>query len=553
MDPRVFAAVAIVGALAAWGGWALDGMDSFIYALVLPPAITELLPRSGLDATPGNVARYGSLLFALFLFGWGCSMIWGPLADRFGRVRTLQITVLWFSLATFASAFAQNFEQFLVLKAIQGFGFGGEWAAGAVLMAESIRASHRGKAMGTVQSAWAVGWGAAVLLYALTYSFIEPDLAWRVMFAAGLLPALLIIYIRRGVQEPVPAAKPEASANAMPISRFPLLDIFRPQVLRMTLIGGLLGVGAHGGYYALMTWLPTYLKTERHLSVLGTGGYVSGPVSFAAWVLRIPLLLQEQNSIPGVTNRLLSRIANEVHLSFLEARSHFPRRDHLKVTGNPVRSYLLSGDREPSLREFKLSTNKPTLFIFGGSLGAKRINAAAVDALRRLKGRVDVQCILQTGKEDLESVKATVAAEELPATVLPFVRKMHLAYAAADLVVCRAGAMTLAEIAVCGRPSILVPYPFAAHDHQRVNAQNLADRGAAVVIEDAELTGERLAKEVAHLLADRTALSRMSANARLFARPDAAARLARALVSWGEGRHGEEPAPVEPEFVDEED
>ncbi|NBF18554.1 MFS transporter, partial [Pseudomonas sp. Fl4BN2] len=136
----------------------------------------------------------------------------------------LQITVLWFSLATFASAFAQNFEQFLVLKAIQGFGFGGEWAAGAVLMAESIRASHRGKAMGTVQSAWAVGWGAAVLLYALTYTFIEPDLAWRVMFAAGLLPALLIIYIRRGVKEPVPAAKPDANANAMPISRFPLLD-----------------------------------------------------------------------------------------------------------------------------------------------------------------------------------------------------------------------------------------------------------------------------------------------------------------------------------------
>jgi fucose permease len=121
-----------------------------------------------------------------------------------------------------------------------------------------------------------------VLLYALTYSFIEPDLAWRVMFAAGLLPALLIIYIRRGVQEPVPAATPDANANAMPISRFPLLDIFRPQVLRMTLIGGLLGVGAHGGYYALMTWLPTYLKTERHLSVLGTGGYLA-VIIFAFW------------------------------------------------------------------------------------------------------------------------------------------------------------------------------------------------------------------------------------------------------------------------------
>lgn len=278
--------------------------------------------------------------------------------------------------------------------------------------------------------------------------------------------------------------------------------------------------------------------TERPKAVLGTGGYVSGPVALAARILGVPLLLQEQNSIPGLTNRWLSRIANEVHLSFLEARTYFPRRDHLKVTGNPVRAYILSGDRDPALREFKLDANRPTLFIFGGSLGAKRINAAAVDALRRLKGRLDVQCILQTGRDDFESVKATVESEQLPATVLPFVRKMHLAYAAADLVVCRAGAMTLAEISVCGRPSILVPYPFAAHDHQRVNAANLADRGAAVMIDDADLTGERLAKEIAHLLADRTALSRMSANARLFARPDAASRLARSLVSWAEGSAG---------------
>ncbi len=282
--------------------------------------------------------------------------------------------------------------------------------------------------------------------------------------------------------------------------------------------------------------------SERPRAVLGTGGYVSGPVSVAARLLGVPLLLQEQNSIPGLTNRWLARIANEVHLSFLEARRYFSRRDHLKVTGNPVRSYILSGERDQALREFQLEAGRPTLFVFGGSLGARRINGAAVDALRRLKGRVDVQCILQTGKEEYETVKQAVEQEQLPATVLPFVRKMHLAYAAADLVVCRAGAMTLAEIAVCGRPSILVPYPFAAHDHQRVNAANLADRGAAVMIDDAELTGERLAREIAHLLADRTLLSRMSANARLFARPDAASRLARSLVSWAEGNAGG-PAP----------
>jgi UDP-N-acetylglucosamine--N-acetylmuramyl-(pentapeptide) pyrophosphoryl-undecaprenol N-acetylglucosamine transferase len=158
---------------------------------------------------------------------------------------------------------------------------------------------------------------------------------------------------------------------------------------------------------------------------------------------------------------------------------------------------------------------------------------------------VDVQFILQTGRPDFERVRALVQAEGLPATVMAFVKQIHMAYAVADLVVCRSGAMTLSEIAVCGLPSVLVPYPFAAHNHQEVNASNLVDRGAAVCILDAELTGERLAKEVAHLLADRPALSRMSANARLFARPDAASRLARTLIRFAEGRpEASEEAPA---------
>ena len=275
---------------------------------------------------------------------------------------------------------------------------------------------------------------------------------------------------------------------------------------------------------------------ENPRAVLGTGGYVSAPVAFAARLLGRPLLLQEQNSVPGLANRMLARIADEVHLSFLEARSYFPRRDHLKVTGNPVRAHILTGDHEAALREFKLAPGRPTLLVFGGSLGASRINEAALDMLRRLKDRVDVQCLLVTGRQEHEAVQAAVTAGGLPATVLPFVRRVHMAYASADLVVSRAGAMTLAEIAVCGLPAILVPYPHAAHNHQLDNAVNLVDRGAAVLIPDAELTGERLAKEVAHLLADRQALSRMSANARLFARPDAAARIARSLARWAEGR-----------------
>jgi UDP-N-acetylglucosamine--N-acetylmuramyl-(pentapeptide) pyrophosphoryl-undecaprenol N-acetylglucosamine transferase len=278
------------------------------------------------------------------------------------------------------------------------------------------------------------------------------------------------------------------------------------------------------------------ILTERPSVVLGTGGYASGPVALMARMMGRPLLLQEQNSVPGIANRWLARIADEVHLSFVEARSYFDRKDNLKVSGNPVRQHILSGDRSAALREFGLQEGKPTVFVFGGSRGAHRINEAALDAMRRLKSRVDVQFILQTGREDFDWARGVVESEQLPARVLPFLRRIHMAYAAADLVVCRSGAMTLAEIAAVGTPAILVPYPHAAHDHQVVNASNLVERGAAAMILDHELTGERLAREIAHWLSDRQGLSRMSANARTFTRPDAAERIVRSLERWGEGR-----------------
>lgn len=273
---------------------------------------------------------------------------------------------------------------------------------------------------------------------------------------------------------------------------------------------------------------------ERPDVVLGTGGYVSAPVAVAAWLLRRPLLIQEQNSVPGLANRWLARLADEVHLSFVEARTYFARKDHLKVTGNPIRAYVLSGEKSAAYAEFGLQAGKPTLFVFGGSRGAHRINEAALDAMRRLKGRVEVQWILQTGREDYDWAKGIVEREGLPAKVMPFLTRIHLAYAAADLVVCRSGAMTLAEISACGTPAILVPYPYAAHDHQLTNATNLVDRGAAAMILDRELTGERLAQEIAHWLSDRPALSQMSSNARRFARPDAAEKIARSIVQRSE-------------------
>jgi UDP-N-acetylglucosamine--N-acetylmuramyl-(pentapeptide) pyrophosphoryl-undecaprenol N-acetylglucosamine transferase len=282
--------------------------------------------------------------------------------------------------------------------------------------------------------------------------------------------------------------------------------------------------------------------------VLGTGGYVSAPVVVAAWLAKKPVVLQEQNSIPGLTNRILARVADEVHLAFSESRSFFAHKDRLKLTGNPVRRMILSGDRKAALARFGLAEGKPTVFVFGGSRGARRINEATLDAMARLKGGLPAQFILQTGKEDFAWAKERAEAASLPVTVVPYLTHIHEAYAAADLVVCRAGAMTLAEIAACGVPAILVPYPFAAYNHQETNAQNLAERGGAVLIRDTELTGERLATDLRRLVQDRELLIKMSVNARRFARPDAAERIARGLLEWArQGKGRREPEAVGPD------
>ncbi|MDB6165939.1 MAG: permease of the major facilitator superfamily protein [Lacunisphaera sp.] len=242
-----------------FGGWALDALDAQVFSIAIPALIVAFnLEKSQV----GSITSVTLITSALG--GW----IAGALSDRFGRVRVLQLTILWFSVFTFLSAFAQTFGQLMFLKACQGFGFGGEWAAGAVLMAEMIRPEHRGKALGLVQSAWAVGWGGSVLLYTVLFTWLPPSSAWRVMFAVGLLPALLIVYLRRSLPEPQAGRRDHPGAPA-------LFKIFAPGLLRSTVLGALLGVGAHGGYYALMTWLPTFLKTERKLSVLGTGGYLA--------------------------------------------------------------------------------------------------------------------------------------------------------------------------------------------------------------------------------------------------------------------------------------
>jgi MFS family permease len=246
---------------ACFMGWALDGLDFMIYPLVLSTIIAAWNVDRGLAGFAATLT-----LLASALGGW----VGGYLSDRIGRVRTLQITIAWFSLFTFFCAFAQDFTQLTIFRALVGIGFGGEWAAGAVLMGETIRAQYRGRAVGSVQSAWAVGWGGAVLLQAVIFSLLEPNLAWRAMFLVGIVPALLVIYVRRLVVEP------EVSREARVEGPRPsILAIFAPGILRTTVLASIMVAGAQGGYYAITTWLPTFLKTERGLSVINSTGFLA--------------------------------------------------------------------------------------------------------------------------------------------------------------------------------------------------------------------------------------------------------------------------------------
>ena len=198
--------------------------------------------------------------------GW----IAGMLADRVGRARLLMIMIAWFAFFTFLSGFTNSFEQLLVVRGCQGFGFGGEWAAGSVLIGEVIRGADRGKAVGTVQSAWAFGWGAAAILATIIFQLLPQEIAWRALFFVGILPALLVFYIRTRVPEPA-----IFKAAAQSAGRRGMFDIFRRALLPTTVLGAVLTTGAQGGYYAITTFLPTFLRTQRHLTVLGTGGYLA--------------------------------------------------------------------------------------------------------------------------------------------------------------------------------------------------------------------------------------------------------------------------------------
>jgi UDP-N-acetylglucosamine--N-acetylmuramyl-(pentapeptide) pyrophosphoryl-undecaprenol N-acetylglucosamine transferase len=286
--------------------------------------------------------------------------------------------------------------------------------------------------------------------------------------------------------------------------------------------GGVVGKSAparvRGAARALRGVLQSFgtLRRVRPKAVIGVGGYASGPMVMAAVALRIPTLIHEQNCQPGLTNRLLAPWVSRVAVSFEETRRHLGGRGEL--TGNPIRAIFF---REAGRRTHGEGFH---VLIFGGSQGARAINDAVVAALPHLR-RPGLRITHGTGAADRERVAAAYSALGLEATVLPYITSIREAYDAADLVIARAGASSVSEIAACGRASILVPLPTAAHDHQRRNARVLADAGAAVLLEETDLEGAALARAILALRDDPGRLRAMERAAASLARPDAAARI----------------------------
>ena len=247
-----------------FGGWATDALDTQLFSFLIPTLIA-LWGISGAEAGWLGTAA----LISSAVGGW----IAGILCDRVGRVRIMKLAIVWFTFFTVASGFANSYEQLLFARIMSGIGFGGEWAAGAVLMGEIIRPAYRGKAVGTVQSAYAIGYGFAALLSSLLFATMSPDHAWRWMFFVGALPAVIVFWTLRGVPEPdiflrEKAKRAETGKGVNPLA------IFGRKYLGTTVLCSLLALGVQGGAFAMVLWLPTYLKTVYEVSSVAVGYYV---------------------------------------------------------------------------------------------------------------------------------------------------------------------------------------------------------------------------------------------------------------------------------------
>jgi len=273
------------GFWASWGGWTLDGMDSVIYALVLVPSLRELLPRSGIAATKGNIGYYGGLLFALFLIGWGLAFLWGPIGDRFGRVRTLMLTVLWYSAFTLLSAFAVNVWQLAILRLLAGIGIGGEWAMGGTFVAEEWPENRRIAGAGFMHTGYYVGF----LLAALANYSIGSHFGWRAMFAFGGLPALLLAWVRHGVNEPTRWVQKEKVVHSWAWWR-PLATLFSPALRRRTILNSLFMLVSICGLWAGTVYVPAAVTTLAEASGR-VGPQAAQMASYATMLVAVATIL----------------------------------------------------------------------------------------------------------------------------------------------------------------------------------------------------------------------------------------------------------------------
>ena len=273
----------------------------------------------------------------------------------------------------------------------------------------------------------------------------------------------------------------------------------------------------------------------RPAVVVGMGGAASGPLLLTASFLRIPALIQEQNILPGLTTKILSHFVVEIDLGFEETKKYLSGKN-LIVTGNPLRKQILKRKKETALQHLGLLPKAFTILLLGGSSGAHSLNLAAIVALDDLEKEKDIlQIIHLTGEADYKRVKRIHQKSRIKSVVLPFAERIEDAYAAADLVIARAGAITISEITSRGLPAILIPYPYAKARHQEINAQYLQRKKAAFLIRDEELSGPRLAGEVLSLLKDRKGLTEMSENSKVLAKPGATERVAERILKYVRG------------------
>jgi UDP-N-acetylglucosamine--N-acetylmuramyl-(pentapeptide) pyrophosphoryl-undecaprenol N-acetylglucosamine transferase len=288
---------------------------------------------------------------------------------------------------------------------------------------------------------------------------------------------------------------------------------------------GILGKGTLGKAKGAALLLYGYAQSRKILKefrpdlVLGVGGYASAPLVLAARGMQIPRFIHEQNAYPGLTNKGLARIAEKVFISLAEARGYFPPEKTL-LTGNPLRRQILDEmGREPE----RPDRSKLRLLIFGGSLGAHSVNLAVIAALPQLKALGErLEIVHQTGEKDLEEVREAYRHEGVAGEVVPFINGMAAAYRRADLIVCRAGATTIAEVTACGKPALFIPFPHATGDHQRRNAEALFKEEACFLLDERELSGETLAAQILKLVEDPAVLEATARKARELARPEAA-------------------------------